>query len=189
MDSVLIVSNTEKSLAYFMETLSLEPLQEIIIVSGGGEARRLMRERSFDLCVINAPLSDEFGDKLAALAASQGACQVILLARAEVFDEVSEQLGALGVFAIPKPMGRGVFANSVRLARAAFAKISVLRGENERLTQKLEDLRVVDRAKCLLVSCLRMTEPEAHRYLLKQAMDMRVTRLAVAQGVIRTYEN
>ncbi|MDR3207903.1 MAG: ANTAR domain-containing protein [Oscillospiraceae bacterium] len=186
---MLIVSNTEKSLAYFMEVLSQEPLKEIIIVSGCEEARQLMLARCFDLCVINTPLSDGFGEKLAIEAAARGACQVILVVRAELFDEVSERVGASGVFAIPKPMGKGVFANSVHLARAAFAKVSALRGENERLLQQIEDLRVIDRAKCLLVSCLRMTEPEAHRYLEKQAMDMRTTRLTVAQGVIRTYEN
>lgn len=30
---------------------------------------------------------------------------------------------------------------------------------------------------------------EAHRYIEKQAMDMRTTRKTIAEGILRTYEN
>ena len=35
---------------------------------------------------------------------------------------------------------------------------------------------------------LQMSEPQAHRYLEKQAMDMRLTRAEVARSVLQTYE-
>jgi len=34
-----------------------------------------------------------------------------------------------------------------------------------------------------------MSEPEAHRYIEKQAMDMRITRRKVAEQILRIYEN
>jgi response regulator NasT len=34
-----------------------------------------------------------------------------------------------------------------------------------------------------------MSEEQAHRYLEKQAMDLRTSKLEVAKQVIRTYEN
>ena len=61
--------------------------------------------------------------------------------------------------------------------------------ENEKLKHMVEDLKIIDRAKLLLVTCLNMTEEQAHRYLEKQAMDLRTSKLDVAKQVIRTYEN
>ena len=53
----------------------------------------------------------------------------------------------------------------------------------------MEDIRVVNKAKWFLIEQLKMTEQEAHRYIEKQAMDMRTNKLTVAKQVIKTYEN
>ena len=53
----------------------------------------------------------------------------------------------------------------------------------------MEDMKIINRAKLLLITCLNMTEQEAHRYLEKQAMDMRMSKMQIAMQVIKTYEN
>lgn len=189
MDSALIVSNTEKSVAYFTQMLSQNSYGEIVAVNNCAGARRLLIERDFDLCIINAPLPDEFGDKFALGIAAKGIGQVILVVKAELFDEVASKVEDMGVFTIAKPIGKGVFWSALKLAGAAFAKMSLLQNENRTLIKKIEDIRVIDRAKCILTSSLKMTEPEAHKYIEKQAMDMRITRRTVAQDIIKTYES
>lgn len=47
--------------------------------------------------------------------------------------------------------------------------------------------RIVAQAKDLLMENRRMTEPEAHRYLQLQAMNQRIPKLVIAQGIIRRY--
>ena len=64
-----------------------------------------------------------------------------------------------------------------------------MQSENRRLVQKLEDIRVVDRAKCMLISYLSMSESEAHKYIEKQAMDKRLTKREIAERILKTYEN
>ena len=51
----------------------------------------------------------------------------------------------------------------------------------------MEEIRLVNRAKWLLISELKMDEPDAHRYIEKQAMDRCVTRREVAEEIIKTY--
>jgi response regulator NasT len=51
----------------------------------------------------------------------------------------------------------------------------------------MEEIRIVNRAKWLLISELKMTEPQAHRYIEKQAMDRCVPRRTVAEEIIRIY--
>ena len=64
-----------------------------------------------------------------------------------------------------------------------------LQNENVRLQQKIQEIRMVDRAKCALIQYLHMSEPDAHRYIEKQAMDLRITRREVAEEILKTYES
>lgn len=47
--------------------------------------------------------------------------------------------------------------------------------------------QIVEQAKGLLIENQHMTEPEAHRYLQLQAMNQRIPKLVIAQGIIRRY--
>ena len=56
------------------------------------------------------------------------------------------------------------------------------------MEEKMVEIRIVNRAKCLLIEQLRMTEEEAHRYIEKQAMDRCVTKRTVAENILSTYK-
>jgi two-component system, response regulator PdtaR len=88
-----------------------------------------------------------------------------------------------------KPMDKQLFWSALKLANASYSKMTLLKNENNRLLQKIEDVRVIDRAKCILIQYLKMTEVEAHKYIEKQAMDMRITKKTVAQHILKTYES
>ncbi|MFQ9680350.1 MAG: ANTAR domain-containing protein [Ruthenibacterium lactatiformans] len=51
-----------------------------------------------------------------------------------------------------------------------------LQRQNNILQQKIDDIRLVDRAKCALIQYRLLTEPEAHKYIEREAMDSRRTR-------------
>ncbi|MBR6052916.1 MAG: ANTAR domain-containing protein, partial [Clostridia bacterium] len=55
------------------------------------------------------------------------------------------------------------------------------------IEEKMNEIRLVNRAKWLLISELKMTEANAHRYIEKQAMDRCVSRRRVAEEIIKTY--
>jgi len=189
MDSALIISSSEKGTEYLVRLLNEASVTNITTVTSAGEARRLLLEKDFDLCIINTPLPDEFGGNLAVSIASSGLSEVILLVKSEYLDEISEKVENYGVITIAKPISKTLLWNAIKLAQATHKRIKAVQNENKKLLQKIEDIRIVDRAKCILISHLSMTEPEAHRYIEKQAMDMRVTRREIAERILRTYEN
>ena len=53
----------------------------------------------------------------------------------------------------------------------------------------MEEIRLVNRAKLLLMEHLKMSEAEAHRHIEKAAMDACVKRRNIAEQIIRTYES
>ena len=189
MESALIVSGTEKSSAVFAEILRAASINHIITLQTCGEARRLLLEQDFDLVVVNAPLRDESGESFSRDTASKGISQVILVVKNEYFDMVSAVVENDGVLTISKPVNKPMLWSALTLARSAWRSVQRVQNENAKLKQKIEDIRIVDRAKCLLISHMNMSEQEAHRYIEKQAMDLRSTRRKVAEGILKTYES
>ena len=77
---------------------------------------------------------------------------------------------------------------ATKLLTAARKRVFMLENENQKLQKKIDEIRIVDRAKLVLIQTLKMTEPQAQRYIEKQSMDLRQTRLQTAENVLRTYE-
>ena len=189
MESALIVSCTETHTALFTEMLNAASINQIAVLQSCNEARRLLMEQDFDLVIVNAPLRDESGESLSRYLASKSASQVILVVKSEYFGAVSAVCEDNGVLTISKPVNKDVFWSALTLAKSAWNKIRHIQAENVRLRQKIEEIRIVDRAKWILVSHLNISEQEAHRSIEKQAMNMRSTRRAIAERIIKAYEN
>ena len=187
MENVLIVSSTGKSADLFTEMLNEISVNQITVLQSAGEARRIIMEQDFDLMIINSPLEDESGESLSRHIVSKCWSQVILAVEKEDFNAASDACEGDGVLTISKPLDREIFRSALSLARSAGNRIKRMQAENIQLKQKIEDIRVIDRAKCLLISYLNLSEQEAHRFIEKQAMDLRSSKRAIAEGVLKTY--
>jgi response regulator NasT len=156
--------------------------------SSCAEARRLIVENDYDVIVINTPLPDEFGHELSLMAASESGAGVILLVKDEIADEVSARVEASGVMVLSKPLGKLLFFQTLRLITTTKRRIQLLQRENVKLQSKIDEIRLIDRAKYTLIEYLSMSEQSAHRFIEKQAMDQRITRREVAEKILKTYE-
>lgn len=188
MDSVLVVSSTDKGKDFLSEFLIAHDFSKITTVKSGGEARRLLNEFDFELVVINAPLRDESGEELSLMVTDISMAGVILIVKSEMADDVSAKVENYGVFVLPKPLSRAMFFQALKLMAASRRRLLGLKHENVQLQQRIEEIRLVDRAKCVLIQYLKLTERQAHRYIEKQAMDRRISKREVAEGILNTYE-
>jgi len=189
MESALVVSASEKDTIFFSAVLSALSSYKITCLKTVEEAKKLIVKQDFDLVIVNMVQKDESGESFSRHAASKGTTQVLLLVESKYFDSVSAACGQDGVLTISKPVDKALLWSALLLAKSAQNKIKRVQAENAQLRQKIEDIRIIDRAKCLLISYLRMSEQESHRYIEKQAMDMRSTRRIVAEGILKRYDN
>ena len=60
--------------------------------------------------------------------------------------------------------------------------------KNKKLKKTISDIKLIDRAKITLVEYLNMSEDESHKYIEKQAMDLRITKVEVAKNILKIYE-
>lgn len=143
---------------------------------------------AFDLILVNAPLPDDLGADFAIEACGESDAGVLLLIRAELFDETYYRVLPSGVVTLSKPTNLQLMAQSLRDLCAMRERLRGMRQHQTTVEEKIEELRLVNRAKWLLIQCLRMTEPDAHRYITRQAMEQRVGKKEIAENIIRTYQ-
>lgn len=184
---VLIVSAVEKIYEYITEILPPGEFSPILRAASAGEAKRMLVSDEADIVIINTPLPDEFGTEFA-LNLSGGTAGVLLLVKNDYFDQVCYKVEREGVLTVGKPSSRQTLYGAVKLAAAMSARLAKMERKNKTLQEKMADIRTVNRAKWLLIENLNMTERDAHYYIEKQAMDMRLSRHEVAENIIRTYD-
>jgi response regulator NasT len=188
MSEVLIVSSSQQSSDFLLAFLRDSFGTDAKIAKNGSDARRIISQFDLSVVIINTPLSDEFGHELAITFSEESSSGVILIVKNEFSDEIAANVEDYGVLTVAKPINKVVFHQTLKLAFSIHARVMGFKKENIQLQSKIEEMRLVDRAKCALIQYLNMTEPEAHRHIEKQAMDMRVSKRIIAEGIIKTYE-
>ena len=188
MENVLIVSNSSGTMAIISDLLRSESFGKITLSQSASEARRCLSEFDFDLIIIDTPLPDEKGDDLSMTAAEKSSAGIILIVDSVDAYETAATVEEYGVFTVPRPVSPEFFYHAVKLLNASRKRVQFLENENQKLQKKIEEIRLVDRAKLILIQVLKMTEPQAQRYIEKQSMDLRQTRVVTAENILRTYE-
>lgn len=185
--SALIVSAAD-SLDHALADMM--PASRFDIVSKAGSisaAGRILTERAYDIVIINSPLPDDPGMRFALDAVRRGGTIVLLLVQAALYDQVYAKMSPHGVFVISKPLSRRTLETALDGAVSARERVRMLETGTVSIEEKMEEIRLVNRAKWLLIDRQHMDEPAAHRAIEKQAMDRCLTRREIAEEIIGRY--
>lgn len=180
--SVLIVSASEQFVV--LAKKSLVGFITIDVKKSVAPARRCLLEKSYDLVVINMPLPDETGETFALDCADRGNASVMLVVPQDVCEDVLERVTDRGIFVLPKPAPRGRLDKAIRFLVATQNRMHKLEKKTLSVEEKMEEIRLVSKAKLILVEKKHMTEDEAHRYIGKEAMDHGVSRKKIAESIL-----
>ena len=180
--SVLLVSRDSKIISQISVFL-VPPLFELTTTSDFNEARRLAAERTFNIIIADS--GDGF-DTDFAINVADSYSTVLLLVPNEHFDEISYRVEGYGILTITKPFEPFYLYNMMKIAIAVQYKVQILSSQTTKLKEKMEEIRIVNRAKMLLMQVKGMTEAEAHRYIEKEAMDTGAKKIAIAELIIKT---
>jgi AmiR/NasT family two-component response regulator len=185
--SVLIAAPSE-SIAAKIRTAFPEHMAPVSFAPSMTVARQKLERENYDLLLIYSPLPDESGVQTALELAEERAIGILLFVKPEVYEQVSYAARDSGIFVLSRPASRTVIAEAIRMLLSMQKRVAALMAKNATLHRKLGDQRLIGRAKCLLVEFRGMSEPEAHHYLEKLAMDSCITKREAAQDIIRRLE-
>lgn len=189
MKKVLLLSKNGKAKNTLMTYLMEAGDYEITAFSNSSSGRSLLIGSRFDLIIINTPLEDQFGDEAAVLASVKSDAGVIILIKNALVDNFAVEMERNGVMVVGKPVVKGILRQAILFAQVMKYRIKVLQKENKKLTSRLDSVKTVNKAKWVLVEYLNMTEQQAHKYIEKQAMERRLTKMQVAERILKTYRN
>ncbi len=141
----------------------------------------------FDVVIVSTPLRSEFGLNFLADAHRRTQASLICLAKTDIAEELQRKVQFTGAYVLPRPFGKAALVQTVRMAQLAGENIRRLKDENDKLTRKLDDSKIISRAKCCLIQYLNLTEEQAQQHIVKLAMDTRRPKREIAEDILHTY--
>ena len=185
--SVLIVSASKSLNEALLSLLPESKYEPVKLVSSVSLAKQLLTDRSFDFVIVNSPLPDDTGVRFAIDTSRSREAVVLLLVRSELHEEVYDRVVEHGVFTLPKPTSKPMISTVLGWMSSARERLRESEKKTLSIEEKIGEIRLVNRAKWLLIHHLQMTEPEAHRLIEKQAMNRCVSKRTVAQEIVDRY--
>lgn len=150
-------------------------------------AKELLQKQQFDLVLVDTPLSDASGKLFALEACKEKSTIVLLFVKQDLLDEVNNEVIEHGIFTLAKPTSKAVIAQALTWMTSAREHLRISENKTHLIEQKIDDIRIINRAKWLLISELKLSESDAHHYIEKQAMDRCTSKREIAEDIIKTY--
>lgn len=181
--SILIYTKDEKLMSVIKSILPVQ-IFESEFSSDINAVKRNLSNRRYDVILLDAedPEVIEFS-----FSVGDDSTVVVLLCPVSNFETVSERVEGNGIITLAKPFDSFRFYSIMKIVIAVVHKMQNINLKTIKLKEKMDEIRIVNRAKLLLVKNLSMTEQEAHRHIEKKAMDRCLKKSEIAEQIIRTY--
>ena len=164
-----------------LRSLGHEPIGP---ASDGEQAVEIARRTLPDLYLFDIEMPNLDGLDTATQLTAEGLRRPVVVVTGVDDPSLIERSIASGVSAyLTKPVDSRELQAAIELAAARHAEFQALEAEVDRTQQALEDRKLVERAKGLLMSALNLSEPDAFRRLQLTARE-RNLRLAEVAGRI-----
>jgi response regulator NasT len=185
LEGLKVVVAEDEGLIRMDIVASLEEAGLVVVgqAADGEEAVALATELEPDLVVMDIKMPKMDGisaaEKIAALK-----IPVVLLTAFSDSELVSRAAQAGAMAYVTKPFNPTDLLPAIQIAISRHEELTSLESEIADLSERLETRKLMDRAKGLLQSKMKLSEPDAFRWIQKASMDRRLTMAQVAKAVI-----
>ena len=181
---VLIAEDEAQIRLDLREMLQEEGFDVVGEAADGEQAVELAVELNPDLVICDIKMPKMDGIAAAAEIAEKRIAPVVILTAFSQRDLIERARDAGAMAYLVKPFQKRDLLPAIEMATSRFAEIRALESEVTNLRERLEARKLIERAKGVLMTEHRMTEPEAFRWIQRAAMDNRTSMRAVAELVL-----
>jgi len=171
---------------YFQDVLPDMGHQVVGAAATGKELVTLCRATHPDLVISDIRMPDMDGIDAAAEISKERPTPIILVSafHDQEYIERAEQTHILAY--LIKPVERAQLEAAIAIVRRRFTEFQALQGEAKDLKQALEDRKVIEKAKGIMMKKTRLAEPEAFRTMQKIARDQNLKLIEVARRILES---
>ena len=166
------------------EMLEEEGFAVVGEAADGEQAVEMAVDLNPDLVICDVKMPKMDGITAAAQIADKRIAPVVILTAFSQRDLIERARDAGAMAYLVKPFQKRDLLPAIEMATSRFAEIKALESEVTDLRDRLEARKLIERAKGVLMTEHRMTEPEAFRWIQRAAMDNRTSMRAVAELVL-----
>jgi len=183
---ILVADDEAASAQSLAELLTLIGHQVVGPACDGEEAVRLAEREKPDLAILDVEMPRMSGLEAIDRITRARPIPVIVLTGHDC-PEFVDRAAQLPVFNyLSKPAGADRLVPAIRLASARFLEWSALHGQVGELSRKMDERKLVERAKGILMELRGLGEDEAFRLLQRESQHRGKSMAAVARVVIAT---
>jgi len=185
----IIIAAQDKTLASVKSMLASASYFVQDSCASGNETLRKSTMMFPDLVVADYVLSDMTGIELAKRLEEARICPVIILATLSQSEYVEDLKGnSLDIFCVAKPLNSQVLNHTVSLVLKLTQRIHAYEEQVADLKQQMEDRKLIERAKGILMKKFNMSEDDAYKEMRKKAMNAAKPLGQIAKTIIDMFE-
>ena len=185
----VVVAEDEALIRLDLVEMLTEAGYEVVGQAGDGEAAISITEKEKpDLVVMDVKMPKLDGISAAERIANQRIAPVVILTAFSQRDLVERARDAGAMAYLTKPFTIEDLMPAIELAVSRFQEIKQLDAEVTDLQEQLKARKLIEKAKGILMKNLKISEPEAFKWMQKTAMDKRRLMTDVAQLVMDEFE-
>ncbi|HHW06649.1 MAG TPA: ANTAR domain-containing protein [Clostridia bacterium] len=154
----------------------------------GTNALRRIRTVHPDLIVADAELPGLSGVKLAEIVEEEDLAPIIVLTSSDQGGLWLDFEHPTGIIFLQRPLTKQGLLQTIQLSLISDYKIKHLKQDIKKLQHQLEERKLVERAKGILMRQNNLTENEAYRLLQKQSMNTGTSLAELAKAIILSHQ-
>jgi response regulator NasT len=158
------------------------------ICTSGGEAIRRVRAGATDMLLINLEMPDMTGLDVATIIGDENLCSVILFVSPDKRALCNDVVEDYDITLFNKPVNVSALLGTIEVVLQSRRRMGRMERELSSLKQSLENRKLVERAKGILMKRKSISEAEAYRRIQKMSMDSRVSMKDIAVKIIELSE-
>ena len=173
---------------YFQEILPNIGYTVVAAAADGAELVAACQREQPDLVISDIRMPKLDGIEAAIQICQQRPTPIILVSAFHDEDLIERSAKSHAMAYLIKPIEKAHLETAIPLAYRNFRQIQQLHSESARLLQTLEDRKLIERAKGLIMKKLSLEEPDALRAMQKMACDKNKKLVDVARLVLATHD-
>ena len=185
-ESLRVLIADDEALHNLSLTSQLESLghQIVATAANGREAVDLARETKPDLAILDIRMPGMTGPEAAHQISADRPIPIIILSAYSDERTVDEATRSPIFHYLVKPVDPDDLAPAIAVARARFDEWLDARRQRDQLEVKLEERKIIERAKGLLMDTRGLSEREAYRFLQKTSQDKNTPMVELARKIL-----
>ena len=158
------------------------------LCTSSNDMLRKVRMNPPDILLINFDMPDMTGLEASRIVGDENLCSIILLVNSDQREFCIGRVEDYDITMFVKPINRIALLSAIDTVIQSRIRIRRLSDELFTLKRGMEERKLVERAKGILMKKKSISEAEAYRRIQKMSMDSRVSMKDIAQKIIELSE-